>query len=99
MIDIGIILNDYGTFKYIMSLLEKYFHCPPYHSGNEWRLPFMRVTVLMASQARGHKFDFIYYDNNITTNIVQEIIFPICQWSRPKPLEYLLDKIEENKYV
>ena len=54
MIDIGIILDDYGTFKYIISLLEKYFHCPPYRSGNEWHLPFMRVTVLMASQARGH---------------------------------------------
>ena len=99
MIDIGIYVRDDSQCNYITTLLTNYFHCPPYHknhSSSEWYLPYMHVAIRLPSQARGYRVDLAYYDKYIPQDILQEVIFPTCLWSRPKPLEYLIDKIKDD---
>lgn len=65
----------------------------PYHrmrGMTEWIFPLLSIEIIPSSVSRGRKFDIAFYDEEIEDQIVQEVIRPCCNGSRPRPLKEFL---------
>ena len=98
MIELGIFTKDKEQFEQIIDLLIEYLHCPSHRRGSDiaqWRLPLINITVHRgASNARGYKYDLIYYDEGILQEELYELIYPCCVGGRPREIGWLLKILE-----
>ena len=96
MFNIGIIVYNKVQLDEMTKFITDYLHCTPHHklsNGSEWQLPLVNISVIIYSITRGHKFDFLYYDERIEQEYIYEVLFPCCHFGKPIPLKQLLSKI------
>lgn len=98
MIKIGIFACNTNQVDALCEIIEDYVHCPPYRKLKGmvlFRLPLIEITILIGnSNARGYKYDILYYDTQIDDTLLHEILYPCCPYGRPLPLRVFLDKLK-----
>ena len=96
MVNICIYAYNLEQAEELEKLITEYIHCPPKHKmqgKNEYVLPLIRITITFGC-TRGYKYDMIYYDKRYDPQIVNEVIYPQCVYSKPRPLSMLLERLK-----
>ena len=97
MLDICIYAYDSEQAKELCNIIQNYVHCPPRFkqpSGkSEFILPFINITIVFGVNP-GYRYDIVYYDERYDQTAINEIIWPQCVGSRPRPLRILLERLK-----
>lgn len=96
MVSICIYAYNLEQAEELEKLITEYIHCPPRHKiqgRSEYVLPFIRISITFGC-TRGYKYDIIYYDKRYDQQIINEVIYPQCVYSKPRPLSMLLERLK-----
>lgn len=103
MIKVGIVVATTKRLEALYELIYEYCgELPTYYSKNYiewWNSPLFSIEIILATSARGRRYDLLYYDENINEEIVNEVLYPCCNLSnsRPTPLSRLLMRLNYGK--